>query len=120
MQIDATNSIERSKVSKGGSWDDNNTQQCQTKSEHNEMHATIKCKHVKYVAQKELVDPKSHMVLDAQRWAKIVDDLQNMINVWVPQNVKTCKDKWNETSAQENCRLPQGNWSQHLFLGVTH
>jgi hypothetical protein len=57
--------------------------------------AIIKSKHVKYVAQKELVYPKSHMVLDAQRWAKIVDDFQNTINEWVPQNVKTCKDKWN-------------------------
>lgn len=63
------------------------------------MCAIIKCEHFKYVAQKELVDPKSLMVLDAQRRAKIVDDLQNMINPWVPQNVKTCKDKWNDINS---------------------
>lgn len=35
------------------------------------------------------------MVLVVQRWTKIIDQLQNMINAQVPQNSKTCKDKWN-------------------------
>ncbi len=71
-------------------------QQCQTNWEYREVLVFIKCKEVEYITQKELVDPRTHMVFYVQRWTKIVDRLQNKINAWVPQNSKTCKDKYND------------------------
>jgi len=48
--------------------------------EQNEVFAFIKCKHLKHEAQKQLIDPKAHKVPTAQRWNKIVKDLQNLLH----------------------------------------
>jgi superoxide dismutase len=46
--------------------------------------------------QKQLADPRKHMVLAIQRWNKIIEDLQGCIHVLVLlNNRKMCKDKWN-------------------------
>jgi hypothetical protein len=63
MEVVPSNFVGRGKgVLKGGPNDNMNAQQCQTNWEYSEVHAFIKCKEVEYIAQKELVNPRTHMV----------------------------------------------------------
>jgi hypothetical protein len=64
------------------------TRQMHGNLEQNEVSAFIKCKHLKHVAQKQLIDPRAHMVLIAQRWNKIVKDLQNLLHTKEEKNLK--------------------------------
>lgn len=54
--------LEKANVSKGGSYNNNKTQQCNINWQHNEMFTFIRCKHVEYVAQNNIVDLKAHII----------------------------------------------------------
>jgi hypothetical protein len=50
---------------------------------------------MKHMVQKQVIDLITHMVLVAQRWNKIFEDLQNLIHARELRIRKMCKDKWN-------------------------
>lgn len=43
--------------------------------DHNEVLALIKSKRLHHMTQKELINPKAHMVIVAQKWNKITKEL---------------------------------------------
>jgi hypothetical protein len=57
----------------------------------------IKCKHIEHATQKELMDPRVHMVLIVVvvQWNKICEELQKFIKNKLSKNKNMCKDKWN-------------------------
>jgi hypothetical protein len=59
------------------------------------MLALIVYKHVKHVAWKELIDPRSEMIPIMQRWDKITKNLQKKTKIENRKNETMCKDKWN-------------------------
>jgi cytochrome oxidase Cu insertion factor (SCO1/SenC/PrrC family) len=52
----------------------------------------IKCKRLEHVAEKDTVDPRTHMVHLVQQWNKIGKELQKFIHMKVPTNETMCKD----------------------------
>jgi hypothetical protein len=52
----------------------------------------IKCKHLEHVAEKDMVDPRTHMVHLTQQQNKIGKKLQKFIHMKVPKNKTMCKD----------------------------
>jgi hypothetical protein len=52
----------------------------------------IKCQHLEHVVEKDMVDPRTHMVHLVQQWNKIGKELQKFIHVKVPKNETMCKD----------------------------
>ncbi len=54
----------------------------------NKVTMIIKCKHA---AQKELLDPHAHMVLTAQQWIKIMEEVQKIVQSKVLRNGKCVK-----------------------------
>jgi hypothetical protein len=52
----------KGKCSKGGPYNNNKTQQCNINWQHDEMFTLIRCKHIEYDAQKDIVDPKAHII----------------------------------------------------------
>jgi len=59
--------------------------------------ALIKCRHIKHVAQKGLMDLRAHIIpiVVVVRWNKISKKLQKLIKSKMPRNGKMCKNKWN-------------------------
>jgi hypothetical protein len=53
------------------------------------MLALIVYKHVKHVAWKELIDPRSEMIPIMQRWDKITKELQNKTKI-KNRKIKQC------------------------------
>lgn len=52
----------------------------------------IQCKKMEHLTLRELVDPRSQMVLTTHKWDKMANDFTKLK---VLCNEKMCKDKWN-------------------------
>lgn len=73
---------------------------------HDEVIVLINCKHKEHITFKWIIDPWSNMVLVAQKWSTIAQELQICTQSRMQRNGKMCKEKWNYIHGDCKKKIP--------------